>query len=271
MTEEGHHLSTLADSRTAATAGIPTLAVQDVSVQFGSVKALAGVSLEVPDHGVVGVIGPNGAGKSTLMAVIGGQVKPDTGHVLFDGHDISSLGATARAQLGLRRTFQSLELFDEMTVRENILVGTKASGRHHRSVRRNDPQSHSGPDALGEVSTLMDEMDLTPYQYAPTKSLAAPVRRIVSYCRAIAGRPRCILLDEPAAGLSEYERQSLADRIHDDADKRGHSLIIVEHDMGFVRNLCEQIYVLDAGETIASGTFDEVAADPLVRKAYLGD
>jgi ABC-type branched-subunit amino acid transport system ATPase component len=259
-------MSALDDPGLAGSSGHPALSVQNVSIQFGSVKALSDVSLQVPDGGVIGVIGPNGAGKSTLMAVIGGQASPASGRVEFDGRDITGLGATARAQLGLRRTFQSLELFDDMTVRENILVGARTSMRRLRGTRQ-----RVGSRPADEVATLMDEMDLTRYQYVRVQSLAAPIRRIVSYCRAIAGRPRCILLDEPAAGLSEYERQSLADRIRSDATKRGHSLIVVEHDMGFVRNLCDSIYVLDAGETIAMGAFDEVAADPLVRKAYLGE
>jgi branched-chain amino acid transport system ATP-binding protein len=240
------------------------LAVDNVSIEFGSVKALFNVTIEVAEHEVVGIIGPNGAGKSTLMAVIGGQAVPSTGSVRLYDRDITALGATTRAHLGLQRTFQSLELFDAMSVRDNVLV---AAGRSKapREGRR------WGSRTADEVSELLEQMDLAKCQYAPVQSLPAPVRRIVSYCRAIVGRPRCVLLDEPAAGLSEFERQSLAERIRKDAADRGHALIVVEHDMGFVRNLCHTIYALDAGETIARGTFDEIASDPVVRKAYLGE
>ena len=242
------------------------LAVESVSVRFGSLQALSDVTIEIPRRGVVGIIGPNGAGKSTLMGVIGGQLTPTHGRVTLFGRDVTNVRSTTRAVAGLRRTFQSLELFDEMTVRENLRAGltkrlpTVFSSRWYRSTREADER----------VTSLMEELGLSRYEYMEPSSLSAPVRRWVSYGRAIIGDPRCILLDEPAAGLADAERQALASRVRSDVDSREIAAVVVEHDMGFIRNLCDFIYVLNSGEIIAKGTFDEIAADRAVRDAYLG-
>jgi branched-chain amino acid transport system permease protein len=243
-------------------AGVP-LVVESASVKFGSLQALSDVTITVPNGRIVGVIGPNGAGKSTLMGVIGGQLAPTGGTVRLFGRDVTSAKPSARARAGLRRTFQSLELFDDMTVRENVLVGLQKT-----PVR--PPWHLSSRETARRVSSLLDALRLAPYEYMETRSLSAPIRRWVSYGRAIIGEPRCLLLDEPAAGLAEGERRALAARIRTDADSNEIAVVVVEHDMGFVRNLCDYIYVLNAGAIIAYGNFDEIAANPVVREAYLG-
>ena len=240
------------------------LNVQDLSVRFGSLNALREVSLTVRVEDTVGVIGPNGAGKSTLLAAIAGQLAPSNGSVMFLERDITAMRPATRASLGLHRTFQALELFDEMTVRDNLMVAASArmppGGTRYRS----------GSDARRQVDQMIEDLDLGRYEFMDARSLSAPVRRLVSYGRAMMGVPKCLLLDEPAAGLSDSERAAFAARIIRDVTELGICLVVVEHDMGFVRNICGRVYALDAGTMIASGSFEQVAADPKVREAYLG-
>jgi branched-chain amino acid transport system ATP-binding protein len=250
---------------TATLAGPVALDVADVSVRFGSLRALRNITMQAPAEGTVGVIGPNGAGKTTLLATIGGQLMPTSGSVKLFDRDITRLNTAGRARLGLRRTFQSLQLFDEMTVRDNLLVAMASHSAAAGGRRR-----RTGAATNVEVMRIMDDLDLSRYAYMDAQTLSAPVRRLVSYGRAIVGNPACILLDEPAAGLSDSERDALGRRIRHDVDQGGLCVVVVEHDMGFVRNLCDHIYALDAGIMIASGTFDEVSSDPVVREAYLG-
>jgi branched-chain amino acid transport system ATP-binding protein len=250
---------------TETRSGVVALDVTDVSVRFGSLRALSNITLQAPAEGTVGVIGPNGAGKTTLLATIGGQLMPTSGSVKLFDRDITRLNASSRAGLGLRRTFQSLQLFDEMTVRDNLLVAMSS-----HTAAAGSRRGRTGAAANIEVTRILNDLDLSRYAYMDAQTLSAPVRRLVSYGRAIVGNPACILLDEPAAGLSDSERDALGTRIRHDVDQGGLSVVVVEHDMGFVRNLCDHIYALDAGVMIASGTFDEVSSDPVVREAYLG-
>lgn len=236
----------------------PLLSVQGVSVRFGSLSALHEVTMELQPGSAVGLIGPNGAGKSTLLGVIGGQQRTARGRVEFHGRDISRLRPDTRARLGLRRTFQSLELFDDMSVRDNILA----------AIRGLRPRA--GGVARESAFELIRDLGLEPYADTNAGVLPAPIRRIVSYARAVVASPECVLLDEPAAGISEPDRNALAARIKSDVEKRGMSAVVVEHNMGFVRHLCNHIYFLNAGALLTEGTFDEVAANPNVREAYLG-
>jgi ABC-type branched-subunit amino acid transport system ATPase component len=236
----------------------PLLSVHGVSVRFGSLSALHEVTMELQPGTAVGLIGPNGAGKSTLLGVIGGQQRTARGRVEFHGRDISQMRPDARARLGLRRTFQSLELFDDMSVRDNILAAIRGLGLR------------AGGAAGQPAFELIRELGLEPYADTNAGVLPAPIRRIVSYARAVVASPECVLLDEPAAGLSEPDRNALAARIKGDVERRGMSAVVVEHNMGFVRHLCSHIYFLNAGALLTEGTFDEVASNPNVREAYLG-
>jgi branched-chain amino acid transport system permease protein len=243
------------------------LSVRGVNVRFGSLRALTDVSVDVPAGRIVGLIGPNGAGKSTLLGVIGGQQRATSGGVQFHGREISRLTPSARARIGLRRTFQNLELFDDMSVRDNVLVGMPPD-RHGWTFPRAGGRRGESPAA--KLRSLIGELGLDRYADAKAGALPAPVRRMVSYARAVAGRPQCVLLDEPAAGLSERDRHDLASRIKLDVANAGMCAVVVEHDMGFVRHLCDHIYFLSAGAVLTTGTFEEVAAAPGVREAYLG-
>jgi ABC-type branched-subunit amino acid transport system ATPase component len=245
----------------------PRLEAEGVSVRFGNLWALREVSMQVPAGRAVGLIGPNGAGKSTLLDVLAGDLTPHAGRVAFGGADIGRLPTHERARRGLRRTFQHLELFDEMTVLDNVLVAgagqrsaswrERLTGRHARASRR-------------AALALLDSLGLAAYAELDVRVLPFPVRRLVSYARAVFGEPRCLLLDEPTAGLTEQERARFAERLRQDVGDGGRSLVLVEHDIGFVAGVCDVIYVLCVGEVIARGDFAAISASPAVREAYLG-
>ncbi|HVW42046.1 MAG TPA: ATP-binding cassette domain-containing protein [Amycolatopsis sp.] len=235
----------------------PVLEVRDVSLNFGDLWALRDVSIDVPEKRTIGLIGPNGAGKSTLLNVIAGRQAPSAGRIGFRGGDVTRSRAVARARHGIRRTFQDLALFHEMSVLDNLLVaGDTARG---------------GGARRAGVATLVESLGLGPWLYREVQTLPHPVQRLVSYARAVAGEPTLLLLDEPAAGLSESARALLAARLREDIAARGLSVVLVEHDMGFIRELCDEAYVLNAGRVIAFGSFAEIAASSTVRAAYLGD
>jgi ABC-type branched-subunit amino acid transport system ATPase component/ABC-type branched-subunit amino acid transport system permease subunit len=245
-----------------------TLAVEDLRVRFGVVTAVAGVSFEVAPGEVVGLIGPNGAGKTTIIDAVTGFVRPASGAVRLDSREIQRLGAARRASLGVRRSFQSLELFEDLSVEDNIRAGaeqaaTKASwlgdlvwpGRHPL-----------GPTAVAAIRgfDLVDDLATMP------EELSYGRRRLVGIARALASGPSVLLLDEPAAGLDENESRELAVLIRRLADERGMGVLLVEHDVPLVMSTCDRVVCLDFGKVIAAGTPDEVRNDERVVAAYLG-
>jgi branched-chain amino acid transport system ATP-binding protein len=241
------------------------LNVEKVSVSFGSLWALRDVDLSVAEGKTVGLIGPNGAGKSTLLNVIAGALSARHGVVSYQGRDITRLSTPMRARAGLRRTFQHLELFEDMTVIENVMVASETA----------DPQRLTSLGRMRgrkqEVAQLLDGLGIGQYAHTEVGQLPHQIKRLVSYARAVAGRPVCLLLDEPVAGLAESEREAFAERLRTDISRRGVAVLLIEHDMRFIEGLCDEVYVLNAGELIAHGTFAEVAQSPLVRAAYLGE
>jgi branched-chain amino acid transport system ATP-binding protein len=234
------------------------LDVEDVSLSFGDVRALRNVTISIPEGRTVGLIGPNGAGKSTLLNVVAGRQVPSSGRITFRQKDVTSEGSAQRARGGIRRTFQDLSLFGEMSVLDNLLVAGDAASRTRTGSRR-------------RVVALAESLGLGAWLYNDVHTLPHPAQRLVSYARAVAGEPSLLLLDEPAAGLSEVARRLLAAQLRQDIAARGFSVVLVEHDMGFIRELCDEAYVLNAGQVIAQGTFSEIAADESVRAAYLGE
>jgi ABC-type branched-subunit amino acid transport system ATPase component len=242
-----------------AAGAAPVLAVDDVSVSFGSLWALRGVSLKVEPGRTVGLIGPNGAGKSTLLNVIAGATLAKHGSVLYRGGDITHVSTPTRARAGLRRTFQHLELFEEMTVLENVQVAAETVG------------GDAGRPGSQEIAELLDGLGIGGYAHVEVHRLPHPVKRLISYARAVVGRPVCLLLDEPVAGLAESERHAFAERMRDDIRRRGLTVVLIEHDMRFIEGLCDEVYVLNAGEIIAHGSFAEISRSAAVRAAYLGE
>jgi branched-chain amino acid transport system ATP-binding protein len=254
------------------------LEAMEVSVRFGGVQALLGVSIPVAGGVVSGLIGPNGAGKTTLFDVLTGLRRPDGGRVMLGGRDITGLGTHRRAKLGLARTFQRLELFWSLNVEENVLVGAEANLKWWRARRQSNGHftgslgkpgstSFSGREV---VASLLDKVGLGGLADAQVGSLPTGQARLVELARALATRPKVLLLDEPSSGLDDAESASLGKLLVELAGN-GMAVLLVEHDMDLLMRVCDTVTVLDTGTVIASGTPDQVRADQAVRNAYLGD
>jgi branched-chain amino acid transport system ATP-binding protein len=248
------------------------LAASDVTVQFGGLVALGDVELEVADSGITGLIGPNGAGKTTLFNVITGLQKPTKGTVRYTGTDISRWSANRRGRAGMSRTFQRLELFGGMSIRDNLLAACEAStpggvlGRHAAKNR-------------GLVASVLGRLDLTGIADRRAGALPTGLGRIVELGRALCTQPRLLLLDEPSSGLDGSETAMFRDLLleitdgsrGEQADRSAPAVLLVEHDVRLVMEVCRQITVLDFGRRIACGNPTEVQADPAVVAAYLGE
>ncbi|MHB1444671.1 MAG: ATP-binding cassette domain-containing protein [Acidimicrobiales bacterium] len=233
------------------------LRVEGIDVRFGGVRALWGVDLGVQSGAVTGLIGPNGAGKTTLFNVVTGLQVPSRGRVFLDGTDITTARPQRRARLGIGRTFQRLELFGTLTARENVLVAAE--------TRRS---SHEG-GARAMVDGLLEQVGLTPVADQPADLLPTGLARLLELARALATRPRLLLLDEPSSGLDEQETDQLG-QILTELAGGGMAVLLVEHDMRLVMGVCRRVTVLDFGRVIAEGPAAAVRADPLVQAAYLG-
>ena len=245
-----------------------TLSVKDLTVQFGGVTAVDRVSLIVHPGEVVGLIGPNGAGKTTIIDAVTGYVKPVGGEVALDDVGINSWSATKRARQGLRRSFQSLELFEDISVEDNIRVGADARDPKSWLTDLLWPGRHSLPSTA--VSAI-HEFDLEPFLGALPDQLPYGRRRLVGIARAVASGPSVVMLDEPAAGLDDTESRELASLIRRLANDWKMGVLLVEHDVGLVMSTCDRIVVVDFGRVIATGTPSQVRDDDAVKRAYLGN
>jgi ABC-type branched-subunit amino acid transport system ATPase component len=245
------------------------LVTESVSVSYGGVRALSQVSIEVAAGELVGLIGPNGAGKTTFIDAVCGFT-PSAGRVHVCGRDVSGWRPHRRARAGLARTFQAVELFEDLTVREN--VAATAYGRDHRSgLAGTIREIVTGRlTELPEVDRALAAIGLTDLADRPVDALPQGQRKLVGVARALASRGSVICLDEPAAGLDTAESRELGRRLRGLADN-GTALLLVDHDMDLVLSICDRIIVLAFGEVIASGTPEEVRCDPAVIAAYLGD
>jgi ABC-type branched-subunit amino acid transport system ATPase component/branched-subunit amino acid ABC-type transport system permease component len=245
------------------------LQVADMRIQFGGLMAVDGVSLKVGTGAIVGVIGPNGAGKTTTFNAISGLIKPSSGRVILDGRDVSRHSLSSRARLGLGRTFQQLELFDSMTVRQNVALGREGA------LAGLNPVSHllgRGTAATVQTSATqaMDTCAINGLADQVVGTLSTGQRRLVELARCLASPARLLLLDEPSSGLDRAETLRFGQILTDAVRTRGIGILLVEHDMSLVTAICDYIYVLDFGRQIFEGTPAEVMASPLVRAAYLG-
>ena len=252
------------------------LAADDITVRFGGLTALSGVSLEVRRGNIVGLVGPNGAGKSTLLAVLSGLLGADTGTVRLRGDDVTDVPARQRATRGLARTFQQPELFMGLTVREHLVLAYRARVVPHRMWRDMlDPRAlfRTAPGETEKVDGLLELLHLSHVAKAPVAALPLGVIRLVEVGRALASQPRVLLLDEPLSGLDLHGSENLISVFREIVDRSddGLSLVMVEHDVAAVLALSDMVVVLDFGERIAVGTPDEVRSDAAVRSAYLGD
>ena len=235
------------------------LEVRGVEVRFGGLKALRGVDLTAEAATVTGLIGPNGAGKTTLFNVICGLLEPHAGTVVLDGTDLSGRAAYRRARLGVARTFQRLEVFGSLTVRNNVLVAAEV----HRSWSR---QRYNASQVAGAI---LDRVGISHIADEQVDSLPTGLARLVELGRALATQPKILLLDEPSSGLDEDESADFG-RLLRSLASDGLGVLLVEHDIELVMSVCETIHVLDFGAMLAVGTPDEIQADEKVRAAYLG-
>ena len=240
------------------------LSTAGLSVRFGGVRAVDDVDVVVEEGQLVGLIGPNGAGKTTFVDAITGFVRY-TGRAELDGRDLAGMSPHARARRGLARTWQSTELFDDLSVRENLMVAAERPS--WLALAAELVGRPSGDDTA--TNQALDVLEIGSLADAMPSELTQGQRKLVGVARAIAMGPRLLCLDEPAAGLDTHESEELGRQLRQIADA-GTATLLIDHDMGLVLTICDRIVVLEFGKVIAAGSPDEVRRDPLVVKAYLG-
>ena len=253
----------------------PVLELRGVSMSFGGLAVIQSLDLTVQEHEVVSVIGPNGAGKTTLFNLITGVYQPDAGEILLDGRSIVGLPPWKITRRGIARTFQTLRLFLNMTVKENVMAA--AYGHTRAGVFRAMLRTPGMRREEREIERLAEERlsffgeRLMGYRWdQPAYSLSYANRRRLEIARATATRPRVLLLDEPAAGMNPAETQEMTALIGKLREDGGYTILVIEHDMHVVEGISDRVVALDHGVKIAEGSFDDVATDERVVEAYLG-
>ena len=253
----------------------PLLELRDLTVSFGGLKVIDALNIRVDEHEIVSVIGPNGAGKTTIFNLITGVFKPDGGDIFLDGQSLLGLSSHKITQRGVARTFQTLRLFLNMTVKENVL--TAQFGRTKATLVEQMLQLPRARREEREMNAFAEEKlgffgeRLMGYRWdQPAYSLSYANRRRLEIARATATGPRILLLDEPAAGMNPVETHEITELIGKLRDEGGYTILLIEHDMHVVEGISDRVIALDHGVKLAEGTFDEVATNPRVVEAYLG-
>ncbi len=248
------------------------LKVDGLEKRFGGIVAVSDYSLALKENELVGLIGPNGAGKTTVFNMLSGILKPSSGHIFLYSENITKYSSAQSAKAGIARTFQNIRLFGDLSVLDNIKV---AFHMHHgqnflSTICHSKKFQRSEKKIYQEAMTLAEMMDLTDFMYEPARNLPYGDQRRMEIARALATDPKILLLDEPAAGMNPQETENLMAtirKIHSDHDV---SILIVEHDMRMVMNLCQRIQVLNQGQLLTQGTPEEIQKSPEVIEAYLG-
>jgi branched-chain amino acid transport system ATP-binding protein len=259
---------------TALAQAEPLLRAEGVYLGFGGIQALAGVSLDVMPGEITAVIGPNGAGKTSLFNTLSGFYRPQRGRVWLEGRDLTGVSADRRAARGLARTFQNVALFRGMSVLDNIKLGG------HTRLRTNPLTAlwYRGPARAEEIALrqeierdVIDFLEIDHIRHLPVAGLPYGLQKRVELARALAMRPKVLMLDEPVAGMNREETEDMARFILDIQEERGITVLLIEHDMGLVMDISHHVVVLNFGQVIGQGTPAQVRANPEVVRAYLGD
>jgi branched-chain amino acid transport system ATP-binding protein len=252
---------------------VSALELHKVTKTFGGLRAVGNVSLKVPERSIFGLIGPNGAGKTTVFNLITGVYKPTKGSIKFGSTDLGPLKASEIARLGIARTFQNIRLFGQLTVLENVLVAceNRRKTRLGSALLRSSAFFRDESEMNDRAMELLARFDLAKMADEQSTSLSYGNQRRLEIARAMMLEPKLLLLDEPAAGMNYGEAEGLKKQIRWLRDRFSITVVLVEHNMQVVMGVCEQIHVLDHGETIAHGTPEEVQKNPKVLAAYLGE
>lgn len=244
----------------------PILSAADVSKHYGAIRAVDGVSFDVAPGEIFGVIGPNGSGKTTLFNSVLGQIRPDSGRVTFQGRDITGAGPLALSRLGIGRTFQSLQVFGGLSVRDNVI----AAAQEHRGTLWSRLFGAPELGLGGQADAMLDLFELTPHAGKLAGGLSYGQQKLLDMAMAFMAEPALVMLDEPAAGVNPRLIDMIRGLLQRLNRERGTTFVVIEHNMDFVMALCQRIMVLAEGRVLALGTPAEIRSNPAVLEAYLG-